>query len=169
MNVSTACSMSLIILSAAIYQQFVNAYSKELRIDFAAKFGYMVNILTILLVSDICGLFGGLFIAVATLNDPISAWISIAIVLTSLALSMWYYYYMTTWNASHYVQTMARDLQRLEEESAKKQKGNDTSSSLVHPISQGGDDQDPSSLNKAVQKASQALLELSKALASAQK
>lgn len=111
MNVSTAASMAMIVLSAAIYQQFVNVYSKQLRIAFAAKFGHMVTVLTALLIADIGSLFGALFLVVGSTYSLSSAVVSIAVVTITLLATLAGYCFTTIWNSSRYIAQMRIDLQ----------------------------------------------------------
>ncbi|RYG63169.1 hypothetical protein EON64_16465 [archaeon] len=52
LSVSTSASIAMIVLSGAVYQQYVNAFNSDLRVDFAAKFGYVVTIFTTLTIVD---------------------------------------------------------------------------------------------------------------------
>ena len=50
MCITTVISLISVLLAICIHQQYINAYSKALRVDFAARYGYLVGVLTSLLV-----------------------------------------------------------------------------------------------------------------------
>ncbi|RYH24748.1 hypothetical protein EON65_16350 [archaeon] len=52
LTLSTVSSIAMIVMSVAVIQQYVNAYSEKLRIEFAMKFGYIVTIFTSLTIID---------------------------------------------------------------------------------------------------------------------
>ena len=88
MNISTVCSLACILLSITVYQQYVNAYSNELRIGFAAKFGWVLSLMAMLLTVDILTMFAAMFCVVATTYKPGAAVISILIVIVGTLLTV---------------------------------------------------------------------------------
>lgn len=79
MNISTAASMALVWLSAAIIQQYRNAYSQELKTEFSVRFGQIVTVMTGLLVMSSSSLFVALFVALAASYTLVTSLISIVI------------------------------------------------------------------------------------------
>jgi len=124
LNISTGTSLAMIILSMAVYQQFVNAYSRELRVGFAAKFGYVVTIFETFLVLDIFSLLVAMFIGMACIYEPWTAIASVLIVTFLSAGSLLMYVNITTWNSNVYSKQMVIDIQRKNDEERKKLKNN---------------------------------------------
>lgn len=114
LNVSTATSMAQIIISVGLYQQYVNCFSKELRVGFAAKFGYIVGVLTTLLIVDSVCLFIALFISLAKTYTALASGISIIAILLGSGLSLAFYTYMTIWNSNTYTEQMMKELREEE-------------------------------------------------------
>jgi len=101
----------MIILSMGVYQQYVNAYSRELRVDFAAKFGYVVSVFESALVVNVLSLLASILIGVAKTYDTLSASISIALVLFFTLGSFLLYAHITLTNSNTYSKQMAADIQ----------------------------------------------------------
>lgn len=128
LNVSTATSMAQIIISVGLFQQYVNCYSKELRVGFAAKLGYVVGILTSMLIIDTVTLFIALFIALAHTYNIITSIISIAIVVVGCAFALAFYTYIVRWNSQTYSKQMVVDNEKKKAEQAEKEKADKYSS-----------------------------------------
>lgn len=79
MNLSTAASMALVWLSAAIIQQYRNVYSQELKTEFSVRFGQIVTVMTGLLIVSCMSLFVALFIALITSYSMSTSIISVII------------------------------------------------------------------------------------------
>jgi hypothetical protein len=67
------------LLAIGIHQQYVNAYSKALRVDFAANYGYMVGVLTMLLVVGALCLWGAMSCVFIVTYNEIAAYIGLSI------------------------------------------------------------------------------------------
>ncbi len=122
LNLSTGLSLAMIILSMGVYQQYVNAYSSDLRVAFAAKFGYVVAVFTNCLVGDILSLLAAIFIGVIKTYSTVSAIIGIVLVGLPSLLAAVLYIYMSLWNSNNYAKQMVIDIKAKLEEEAKQKK-----------------------------------------------
>ena len=107
--------MILIILSSVVLQQYINAYSQDLKARFCAKFGFLVTVLTNVLVVNISCLFLALFLTMSQTYDAIAMWISFGLIMFGFIVAMALCYYITMWNSSTYVEQMNIDLQLINE------------------------------------------------------
>ena len=67
------------LLAIGIHQQYVNAYSKPLRVDFASRYGYLVGVLTSLLVIGALSLWGAMTCVFVVTYNHIAAYLGSAI------------------------------------------------------------------------------------------
>jgi len=81
MCVTTVMSLISVLLTIGIHQQYVNSYSKALRVDFAAKYGYLVGVLTTLLCMDAVALFGAMACAMLSMFEPTAAAVGLFVML----------------------------------------------------------------------------------------
>jgi hypothetical protein len=81
MCITTMTSLMSTLMAIGIHQQFVNAYSKSLRVDFAAKYGYLVGVLTSLLVLGAMSLWGAMTCVFVVTYNEIAAYIGLSIML----------------------------------------------------------------------------------------
>jgi hypothetical protein len=79
MCITTMTSLFSTLLAIGIHQQYVNAYSKALRVDFAANYGYMVGVLTMLLVVGAVCLWGAMSCVFIVTYNEIAAYIGLSI------------------------------------------------------------------------------------------
>lgn len=79
MCLTTTTSLISTLLAIGIHQQYVNAYSKPLRVDFASKYGYLVGVLTSLLVIGAMSLWGAMVCVFIVTYNEIAALLGSAI------------------------------------------------------------------------------------------
>ena len=79
MCITTMTSLFSTLLAIGIHQQYVNAYSKPLRVDFAANYGYMVGVLTMLLVIGAVCLWGAMSCVFLVTYNEIAAYLGLGI------------------------------------------------------------------------------------------
>jgi hypothetical protein len=115
---SIASSLVMTILSGAIYQQYVNCYSKDLRIHFAAQYGFAISIFSLVLYVSVFSLFISLIIVYSTLYDLKTVIVSAVILLGSSVFTLVFYVRMTSWNSTAYLKQMVVDLNPSESSSS---------------------------------------------------
>lgn len=110
MCLTTTTSLISTLLAIGIHQQYVNAYSKPLRVDFASKYGYLVGVLTSLLVIGAMSLWGAMVCVFIVTYNEIAAYIGSAIMFFGGWGAIYAYSSMTKWNANNYSKQMVIDL-----------------------------------------------------------
>ncbi|CAE7665231.1 unnamed protein product, partial [Symbiodinium microadriaticum] len=116
MCITTVISLISVLLAICIHQQYINAYSRALRVDFAARYGYLVGVLTSLLVIDALALFFGMACAMCTMFRLDASLVGLCVMFVGGMWAVAFYVSITTWNANHYSKQMAIDIKRMQQE-----------------------------------------------------